>query len=360
MHDAAEERADPAAAATVPATRLLLVTSLYPTADRPEAGAFVWRRVEALRQHGVQVEVLAAGSYRMSAVARHLQLLVQALRPRPRPDGVEGHVLFVAGLVALVAARLHRRPLLIYAHGADVRVTAQRSPVHRALARLVARGADIVVTNSAATARQVERLGAVAEVVSPGVDFERFSPGDRATARARLGLAGEALIALYVGGLSLRKGADVFAAALAGLRSWQGVMVGGGELDPDLRRQAAVRLVGVAAPDEIAAWMQAADVVVVPSREEPLGLAAIEALACGIPVIASRTGGLVDVIQGDVNGLLVDPADPGAVAAALVRLEDASLRRKLADASRASVAGHDIRATTEQMAVLWRRLGVRT
>jgi glycosyltransferase involved in cell wall biosynthesis len=338
-----------------------VVTSLYPTTDRPEAGAFVWRRVQALRARGVDVDVLASPDYRASPLRRHLVLLWRALAVRQRPDGVEGHVLFVAGLIALVAARLHRRPLLVYAHGTDVRVTAQRSPLHRALARLVARSADIVVTNSLATARLVERLGVVAEVVSPGIDIERFSPGDRASTRARLGLPADRLIALYVGGLSLRKGADVFAAAVSDLDAWLGVAVGGGELEPDIQaRHPSIQLAGAVDPDDVADWMRAADVVVVPSREEPLGLAAVEALACAVPVIASRTGGLTEVVHDEVTGLLVPPADAAAIAAALTRLEAGPLRRRLAAAGRASVAGHDIRRTSEQMAVLWRRLGVET
>ena len=336
-----------------------MVTSLYPTPDRPEAGAFVWRRVQALRERGVDVKVLASPSYRASPLRRHVGLLLRALVVRPRPDGVEGHVLFVAGLIALLAARLQRRPLLIYAHGTDVRVTAHRSPVHRALARLVARSADVVVTNSAATARLVEALGVVAEVVSPGIDFERFSPGDRVATRARLRLPSDRLIALYVGGLSLRKGADAFAAAVSSLDAWLGVAVGGGELEPEIRAlYPTVRLAGVVAPDDVVDWMRAADVIVVPSREEPLGLAAVEALACAIPVIASRTGGLTEVVEDEVNGLLVPPADPGAIAAALKRLEAEPLRRRFAAAGRASVARHDIRTTSEEMAMLWRRLGV--
>src|SRR6185369_12147054 len=113
--------------------RILVVTPIYPTADRPEAGAFVARRVAALRERGVQVEVAAPTSYRAGGLRRHLTILRRALVPRSRPDGVEGHVLFVAGFIALLAARLQRRPLLIYAHGLDVRVTAQRTPVHRFL-----------------------------------------------------------------------------------------------------------------------------------------------------------------------------------------------------------------------------------
>jgi glycosyltransferase involved in cell wall biosynthesis len=342
-------------------SRLLLVTSIYPTSDRPEAGAFVLRRVEALRARGVTVDVLAPSGYRSSALRRHVALVLRAILPRRRPEGVEGHVLFVAGLVALIAARLHRRPLLIYAHGADVRVTAQRTPVHRALARLVARGADIVVTNSTATAAYVTLLGATAEVVPPGVDFERFSPGNRADARTRLGLPLDGLVALYVGGLSERKGADVFAAGVAASPSWRGAMVGAGELASEIRaRYPAIQLEGVRPPNDVPDWMRAADVVVVPSREEPLGLAAVEALACGVPVVASETGGLAQVVQPELNGLLIPPADVAALAAALRRLEDEGLRSRLGAAARASVTRHDSRTTSEEMSNLWRRLGVRT
>jgi phosphatidylinositol alpha-1,6-mannosyltransferase len=339
--------------------RILVVTPIYPTADRPEAGAFVARRVEALRGRGVQIEVAAPRSYRASGLRRHLTILRRALLPAARPNGVEGHVLFVAGFIALLAARLHRRPLLIYAHGLDVRVTAQRTPIHRFLSRFVARGAGVVVTNSAATAEYVARLGATAEVVPPGVDLDRFEPGDRLAARASLGLPATALVALYVGTLSSRKGADAFAVALAGSPGWLGVMVGSGEHEVAIRaQQPQIRLAGVVDPDAVPTWMQAADVVVIPSREEPLGLAAVEALACGVPIIASRTGGLAEVVRDGVNGLLVEPGDADAIRVALERLEDGALRAQLAAAARDSVAEHDIRRTTEAMAALWSRLGV--
>jgi glycosyltransferase involved in cell wall biosynthesis len=339
--------------------RILVVTPIYPTADRPEAGAFVARRVAALRERGLQVEVAAPPSYRVGGLRRHLTILRRALVPGSRPDGVEGHVLFVAGFIALLAARLQRRPLLIYAHGLDVRVTAQRTPVHRFLSRLVARGAGVVVTNSRATAEYVARLGVTAEVVPPGVDFARFEPGDRLAARVSVGLPAAARVALYVGTLSSRKGADVFAAALAASPGWLGVMVGSGEHEAQIRaRQPQIHLAGVVEPNAVPTWMQAADVVVVPSREEPLGLAAIEALACGAPIIATRTGGLAEVVRDGVNGLLVEPGDAGAIRGALGRLEDPALRARLAAAARDSVAEHDIRRTTEAMATLWSRLGV--
>jgi len=339
--------------------RILVVTSLYPTPDRPEAGAFVRRRVDSMREGGVQVEVIAAPDYRVGALQRHLSMLVRGLRHRPRPDGVEGHVLFPAGLVALLVARWHRAPLVIYAHGADVGISARRTAIHRALARLVARSAAKIVTNSTSTAGSVARLGRTATVIPPGVDLERFQPGDRHAARNRLGLPEDRLVALYVGALSARKGADTFAEAIRRSPRWLGVMVGRDALGPKrLKPDARLLLTGTVPPDDVPAWMIAADVVVVPSRHEPLGLAAIEALACGIPVVAAAVGGLVEVISDGANGLLVPPADPGAVAAALGRLEDGGLRSSLAGSARSSVEVHDARRITARMADLWRELGV--
>jgi glycosyltransferase involved in cell wall biosynthesis len=85
----------------------------------------------------------------------------------------------------------------------------------------------------------------------------------------------------------------------------------------------------------------------------------VEALACGTPVIASNTGGLREVVHDGENGLLIPPDDPGALAAALLRMLDPELRARLGAAGPASVAGHDIRTAAAQMADVWAELGVR-
>jgi D-inositol-3-phosphate glycosyltransferase len=357
-------------------TRLLIVTNMYPTPDRPQTGPFVALRVAALRERGVEVVVAGPSGYGGNSLLRHLRIAWRALTAPGHFDGVEAHGVYLAGVLALPAARLRRIPLLAYAHGGDVADYGQRNRVSRALTGWVVRGAAAIVANSGNTAGHVERFGATARVVSPGVDMSVFRPltgtagggaelaaavaAERAAVRARLGLP-ERLVALYVGSLSERKGADIFAAALdlAASAGWSGVMIGDGPLSDSIAKDhPTVRRLPPTSQVEVAAWMRAADVVVVPSRREPLGLAAVEALACGTPVVASAVGGLKEVVRDGETGLLVAPDDPAALASALIRLKDDALRARLAAAAPASVARHDIRAAAAEMAQVWLELGV--
>ena len=357
-------------------TRLLIVTNMYPTPDRPQTGPFVALRVAALRERGVEVVVAGPSGYGGNSLLRHLRIAWRALTARGHFDGVEAHGVYLAGVLALPAARLRRIPLLAYAHGGDVADYGQRNRVSRALTGWVMRGAAAIVANSGNTAGHVERFGATARVVSPGVDMSVFRPltgaawggaelaaavaAERAAVRARLGLP-ERLVALYVGSLSERKGADIFAAALdlAATAGWSGVMIGDGPVSDSIASEhPAVRRLPPTSQVEVAAWMRAADVVVVPSRREPLGLAAVEALACGTPVVASAVGGLQEVVRDGETGLLVAPDNPAVLASALIRLKDDVLRARLAAAAPASVARHDIRAAAAEMAQVWLELGV--
>jgi glycosyltransferase involved in cell wall biosynthesis len=353
----------PAPSAARP-TRLLLVTNMYPTPDRPQVGPFVARRVASLRERGVEVVVVAPTGYRGNSAVRHLGIAWRALTARGPFDGVEAHPVYFAGVIGLLVARLRRLPLLAYAHGGDVADYAVRSRIHGALAGRVVRGADAIVANSGDTAGFVQRLGAFCRVVSPGVDMTVFHPlpdgaAGRAALRARLELPAGPL-ALLVGTLSERKGADVFAAAVDAAPGWSGAMLGDGPLAAGLAEaHPRIKQAHSVASGDVPAWMQAADVVVVPSRREPLGLAAVEALACGIPVVASAVGGLKEVVRDEENGLLVPPGDARALAAALARLEDPVLRERLGAAGPASVARHDIRTAAAEMAEVWAGLGVR-
>lgn len=169
------------------------------------------------------------------------------------------------------------------------------------------------------------------ELVPSGVDHAFFSPGDRAGARAALGLDDRPTM-LFVGRIQPLKGLTVAVESLARLadKRTRLVVVGGpsGADGPaELRRvQERIRALGVAERVQfvdpqphhmLSSWYRAADVVVVPSRSESFGLVALEAAACGVPVVASAVGGLRTLVVPGVTGMLVESRDPESFAAAI-------------------------------------------
>jgi D-inositol-3-phosphate glycosyltransferase len=206
------------------------------------------------------------------------------------------------------------------------------------------------------------------EIVPPGVDHAFFSPGDRDGARAALGWtdadrisasggrgATQHPVLLFVGRIQPLKGLDVAVGTLAELDdpAAELVVVGGpsgadgpGELAKvidlahDLGVADRIRWVAPQPHHLLSTWYRAADVVLVPSRSESFGLVALEAAACGRPVVAAGVGGLRTIVEDGHTGLLVDGRDPASYAAAveeLLRDEDRAAAMGAAGAER---AGH--------------------
>jgi D-inositol-3-phosphate glycosyltransferase len=232
----------------------------------------------------------------------------------------------------------------------------------------VIRCSDVILANSEEEATDLQRhYGAAAdriEVVPPGVDHAFFSPGDRDGARAALGWtrasrvsmaggrgAAQHPVLLFVGRIQPLKGLDVAVTALAELRdpSAELVVVGGpsgpggpAELAKVLdladalgvRRQ--LRFVDPQPHHLLSTWYRAADVVLVPSRTESFGLVALEAAACGRPVVAAAVGGLRTIVDDGVTGLLVEGRAPADYASAV----DCLLRQPEVAASMGRAASH--------------------
>ena len=199
---------------------------------------------------------------------------------------------------------------------------------------------DAILASSVDEAAQLERLyGAVPErieVVPPGVDHHIFSPGDQREARALLGL-GDGPVLLFVGRIQPLKGADVAVRALAALpgdlEPATLLLLGGpsgpqGEAElerlhdlvADLGLGTRVRFLPPRPHGRLAAFYRAADVCLVPSRSESFGLVALEAAACGTPVVAAAVGGLRTLVAHGVSGFLVEGRDPEAYAAYVAKL----------------------------------------
>ena len=204
--------------------------------------------------------------------------------------------------------------------------------------------ADRLVANTAEEARQLTGLyGADAsrvETVHPGVDLSVFRPGRQADARRALGLPADAVVLLFAGRMQPLKGPDILLRAVAEMiRDDPGlghrlavVFVGGpsglGRNDPDMVTQLAawlgisgvVRLEPPCPQPELAEWYRAATIVAVPSYSESFGLVALEAQACGTPVVAAAVGGLRTAVCHGESGLLVDSHDPADYAGVLRQL----------------------------------------
>lgn len=221
--------------------------------------------------------------------------------------------------------------------------------------RTIARRATAIVTASAHERFLLERYydadPARIHTVPCGIDTDRFRPLDRATSRRSLGLSEDRPVVIWVGRLERLKGVDILLGALAQLetRDFTLLIVGGDEgasvLRAELETQAAeagitanVRFTGPVPHDELPVYYSAAEVCAVPSYYESFGLAAVEAMACGIPVVASRVGGLVSTVTDGVNGYLIPWRCPEPFAEKLeVLFGNPELRANFGRAARESV-----------------------
>jgi D-inositol-3-phosphate glycosyltransferase len=202
----------------------------------------------------------------------------------------------------------------------------------------VVRCADLVVASTRDEHDQLVRhYGADPErieIITPGVDHTVFSPGDRLRARRHVGL-GAGPVLLFVGRIQPLKSADLAVRALAAVqdRRAQLVVVGGPsgpdgvgevralhELVAELGLEHRVRFVAPQPHDQLVEYYRAADVCVVPSRTESFGLVALEAAACGTPVVAANVGGLRMLVDDGITGFLVDERDPAAYASCIDRV----------------------------------------
>jgi D-inositol-3-phosphate glycosyltransferase len=238
----------------------------------------------------------------------------------------------------------------------------------------VVAAADRLVANTAEERRQlIELYGADpsrVKTVHPGVDLSVFRPGDQQAARRALGVPADAVMLLFAGRMQPLKGPDILLHAVARMvrddpalaRRLAVVFVGGpsgpGLGDPDMVTQLAARL-GISgvvrleppcAQPELADWYRAATVVTVPSYSESFGLVALEAQACGTPVVAAAVGGLRTAVRHGASGLLVESHDPADYAHVLRRLaaSPATLDRMSAGALR-HAAGFGWSASVDQL-----------
>jgi len=308
--------------------------TIYSRKDGTTAGAGVLGR-------GVSVEYITAGPAKplpAEQAARYMPELAATLVGRwvtERPDVVHAFG-WVAGLAALGAVRELDIPV-VQTFGSLAAAEA-RQPGSSVLASrlrletLIGRKASAVLASSSDEAADLARMGVsrpAIRIVPCGVDTSLFSPDGDQAARARP----VRLVALADSGHV--SGLDTILRATAQLPEAELVIAGGpdsrhlprtgpfrvlAQLATDLRVRGRVKFAGELAPAELAALLRSADVVVSAAGYEPAGIGAIQAMACGTPVVASAVGGQADAIIDGTTGLLIAPRHPAMLVSRLRRL----------------------------------------
>ena len=288
-------------------------------------------------------------------------LRAEASRPPGFYDLVHSHY-WLSGQVGWLAKDRWAVPLVHTAHtlakvkNAQLAAGDKPEPVGRLVGEeQVVAEADRLVANTEAEAHElVDLYGADPDrvsIVPPGVDLARFRPvsgGARELARRRFGLPGDALVVAFVGRIQPLKAPEVLIQALAELRRRDPelakkvvVAICGGPSGTGLERPTAlvdaaatlgvsdaVRFLPPQPGDALADLYAAADLIGVPSHNESFGLVALEAQACGTPVVAAAVGGLVTAVRDGVSGVLVDGHDPARWARVLGDLLASPARRE--------------------------------
>jgi glycosyltransferase involved in cell wall biosynthesis len=257
---------------------------------------------------------------------------VKAIVESYRPDVLYATWSYPDGYAVSLLARDSDLPFVLKVHGTDINdylgVKSRKGMILEALRR-----ASTVVSVSAALSDVMVRHGIERkkiQVIYNGVDHDCFRRSSREEARGRLGIGADEKVALFVGNLKPVKGIDRLLDAWAGSGAGDGskklYLIGRGSLEEQLKKRTtangvedSVSFEGEKSPEEIAVWMNAADVLCLPSENEGVPNVILEAIACGLPVVASRVGGIPEIVDSDLLGELIEPGDVAGLGEALHR-----------------------------------------
>ncbi len=243
-----------------------------------------------------------------------------------------------SGLAGYLAKEFIKKPYVVCGQGSDVYLPWAFKSI---ISKLVLRGANAIIALTEHMKKEMQKMCDRDMFVIPnGVDLSRFNGLSRVDIRTQLGICNEKVI-LFVGRLSPIKGLKYLLAAMKIIadrdRNVKLFLVGDGEereylkeLVRNLNIKQHVTFIGKVPNEKVPEYMVASDIFVLPSLSEGFPVVTLEAMAAGLPIVASRVGGLPEIIKSGENGFLVEPKNPKEIADKLwLLLEDEELRTKM-------------------------------
>jgi glycosyltransferase involved in cell wall biosynthesis len=261
-----------------------------------------------------------------------LRSLLMRLKDSFDFDLIHAHTVYPDGMAAAWLGRQLCTPVVCTIHGSEVNIYPDETNLTRTVTQKAIKEVDRLVAVSEALKAKTLTLGTPKReicVIPNGVDTSKFAHRDRERAREELGLPKNGRVIVYASRLAEAKGLSFLLSALQMVLDYEScllVLVGDGHYRDRLVVEVAnlgledeVIFTGLVSHTEVASWMSASDLVVLPSLSEGSPLPLYEALASGRPIVASRVGGVPEIVINEEYGLLVPPADPDALAQALLR-----------------------------------------
>lgn len=310
--------------------KVFILSNMYPSKNHLSFGIFVKNQVEALKEHNISVITGVnqnPNNGKVNVLKKYVQwaldVLVKGLSDVKHIGITHAHYVFPTGLLSLVLKKTFGIPYIVTAHGGDIDKMAKKNKWIRKFTFVILEEAAHVIAVGEELAETIKKDFSIPNdkitVMSMGVNRKVFKEGDQAKVRNDLNIPLEPYIFLFVGNLIKEKGVSELINAFQKLnepnsllyiigsqKSSQFVVQLYTEVKPDFKNK--IHFMNPIPQNELVKWFQASNVFVLPSYLEGFGLVALESLACKVPVIASRVGGLAHLLTNGV-GHFIKPQD---------------------------------------------------
>jgi glycosyltransferase involved in cell wall biosynthesis len=311
--------------------KVLIVSNMYPSKQYKSFGIFIKNQVEALKSKGFSIDIVAvknASTGKVSALLKYSKWFLSAfltlILKGKQYQVVHTHYVFPSGLIGLLFKKIFNTKLIVTAHGGDIDKMARKHKVIFNLTKKILHTSDTVIAvGEELKDTIISDFGIPSEnikVLNMGVNRDIFRKTDKQETKEHLKIKGDSTSILYVGNVIKQKGLEELITAFDKLVSNSDekfkLFLIGSEKDTTFKQhlqdeilkrnlQGNVTFLGVLPQDEIANWMSACDIFVLPSHIEGFGLVALEAMSCGIPVVGTNVGGLKYLLKDD-SGIIVE------------------------------------------------------